>query len=347
MVRIKDIAKKANVSTATVSYVLNGTGNVSEETKSTVMKVVKELNYQPNRIAKSLKLQKTRTIGVIVEDITVFNAPDTIDGINQYADENDWSIILTNMRLQQLYGARSIENENCRELAPKAAWELAYKQVDGIIYIGLHARDMAGIIPDIGKPVVYTYCYTSQENGYFVMNNDEHTAYNATSYLIEKGHRKIAVLSGLINSVPSRGRFDGYYKALAENGLAFNPDYIKIGNWEYESGYEQGKLLLQLQERPTAILAMNDLMAAGTMQACRESGLDIPADISIMGIDDRNLSFYLTPSLTTMKLPLAEMGRVSISTLSGLIESKETEHPPLLECKLIERESVGSPSPSS
>jgi LacI family transcriptional regulator len=343
MVRIKDVAEKAKVSTATVSHVLNNTGKISEETQKKVKKVIKELNYQPNRIAKSLKLKKTNTIGVIVEDITVFNAPEIVDGINKYADEHGWSIIMTNMRLNQLYGNKSVRDEMCIKHAPKAAQELVNKQVDGILYIGVHARDMSGIIPEIKVPIVYTYCYTSEENGYFVNYNDELTAYNATKYLIELGHKKIATISGLINSYPSRKRFDGYYKALSDYNLVFSPDYVKTGNWEYESGYTQGKLLLQSKEPPTAILGMNDLMAAGVLEACRELGLTVPDDISVMGIDDREMSFYLSPSLTTMKIPLTQMGSLSMDTLDKLVKGEEVKRPEMLGCELVIRKSVGPP----
>ncbi|WEG11192.1 LacI family DNA-binding transcriptional regulator [Pullulanibacillus sp. KACC 23026] len=343
MVRIKDVAEKANVSTATVSHVINNTGKISKETQKKVQKVIKELNYQPNRIAKSLKLKKTNTIGVIVEDITVFNAPEIIDGINKYADEHGWSIIMTNMRLNQLYGNKSERDEMCVIHAPKAAQELVNKQVDGILYIGVHARDMSGIMPKIKIPIVYTYCYTSEENGCYVNYNDEQTAYNATKYLIESGHKKIAIISGLINSYPSRKRFDGYYKALSDYNLVFNPEYVKTGDWEYESGYTQGKLLLQSKEPPTAILGMNDLMAAGAMKGCRELGLAIPDDLSVMGIDDREMSFFLNPSLTTMKIPLTQMGRLSMVILDKLVKGEKVEKPDLLGCKLVVRESVGPP----
>lgn len=344
MVRIKDVAEKANVSTATVSHVINNTGKISEETKKKVEKIIKELNYQPNRIAKSLKLKKTNTIGVIVEDITVFNAPEIIDGINEYADQNGWSIIMTNMRLNQLYGNDSSRDEMCMKHAPKAAQELVNKQVDGILYIGVHPRDMSGIMPEIKVPIVYTYCYTSEESGYFVNYNDQLAAYNATKYLIELGHKRVATISGLINSYPSRRRFDGYYKALVNHNLVFNPEYVKTGDWEYESGYIQGKALLQLDEPPTAILGMNDLMATGVMKACRELGFSIPNDISVMGIDDRDMSFYVTPALTTMKLPLGQMGSLSMDTLNQLINKLTVEKPPLLDCQLIVRESTGAPS---
>jgi LacI family transcriptional regulator len=343
MVRLKDIAKKANVSTATVSYVLNGSGNISEETKKRVMEVIKEFGYRPNTIAKSLKMNKTNTIGVIVEDITVFNAPEIIDGINEYAEQKGWSIILTNMRLYKTVGNDFINVENCKKVAPKAFDELFNKQVDGIIYIGVHTRDMKEIINQISKPIVLTYCYSSENNIYSINYNDEQVAYNATKYLIEKGHSKISIISGLIDSEPSRGRFNGYFKAISEHNLIFNPEYVKTGNWEFDSGYEYAKQLLERSDRPTAILAMNDLMAAGVLAAAKNLWLNVPEDLSVMGIDDREFSRYHSPKLTTMSLPLSEMGRKSMEILSDLINQKQVEHPELLKGRVIERDSVASP----
>lgn len=340
MVRIKDIAEKANVSTATVSYVLNGTGNVGEETKKKVLKVIEELNYKPNSIAKSLKLNKTNTIGVIVEDITVFNAPEIIDGINEYADKNGWSIILTNMRLYKRVGPNFNGIQGIEKNISQAVEELLSKRVDGIIYIGIHTRDLSGILPEINKPIIFTYCYSG--NNISVNYNDEAVAYDATKYLIAKGHKKISVISGFIDSDPTRGRFDGYYKALTESKLLFDPQYVKTGDWEFDSGYKYAKELLLSNNPPTAILAMNDLMAAGVLKACRDVMLKVPEEVSVMGIDDREASNYLTPRLTTMKLPLNEMGSLSICILTKLINEEVVEQPKLLNCQLIERESVAS-----
>ena len=342
MVRLKDIAEKVNVSTATVSNVLNGTGNISDETRKRVMEVVKDLDYQPNNIAKSLKMKRTNTIGVIVEDITIFNTPQIIDGINEYAAENGWSIILTNMRLYKTVPSESTSKEYCRKMVPNAVRDLISKQVDGIIYIGMHPRDMTGIFPEVKKPIVCTYSYTTEPDTYSINYNNESTAYKATQYLIGKGHKKIALISGLIDSAPSRGRFNGYYKALEDNNIPFNPDLVKTGDWELMSGYLQAKNLFE-KEYPTAILAMNDLMAAGVYEACKELQLSIPEDVSVMGIDDREMAFYLSPKLTTMKLPLVQMGKFSMETISTIINNSIMEPVNLLECKLIERESVGQP----
>lgn len=331
----------AGVSAATVSYVLNDRGNISEATRRKVLEIVQKVNYKPNNIAKSLKTNKTSTIGVIVEDITVFNAPEIIDGINESAEEQGLSIILTNLRIHKRIGNNFKDIDRYRDTITTVANDLLSKQVDGILYVGVHTRDVTGFI-DINRPVVYLYSYTTLETDYSVNYDDELAAYEATNYLIQLGHRKIAIISGLMDSNNSRSRFNGYYKAFMEQSLIFEPSYIKTGDWEFHSGYLLCKELLSHSARPSAIMAMNDLMAGGAIQACKEAGLEIPRDISVIGFDNREFSAFITPKLTTMSLPLREMGNKSIEIISGLVNNKmPSENKFSFKCKMVVRESVG------
>ncbi|MDQ6420115.1 LacI family DNA-binding transcriptional regulator [Paenibacillus sp. LHD-117] len=340
-VGIKDIAERANVSTATVSYVLNGTRNVKPRTRERVLKVIEELNYTPNDIAKSLKSSRTNTIGVIAEDVTVFNVPEIIDGINHYADRNDMHILLTNLRLHKRVGHQYADVDQYRKYAENAVADLLSKQVEGIIYIGVHPRDVTGLINSRGKPIVYTYCYT--QNDLSIQYNDEQASFDAMNYLIGKGHRRIAIISGRMDSLPSRLRFNGFYKAVTESELPFDPQLIKVGDWGLQSGYELTQQLLALNEPPTAILVMNDIMAVGAMRAATEAGVRIPEELSLVGFDNREFSDYLNPRITTMDLPLQQMGYSSMEALSSLIKGEQPEgnYSPL--CTLIERDSVASP----
>ncbi|NHN34975.1 LacI family DNA-binding transcriptional regulator [Paenibacillus agricola] len=341
MPSIKDIARKANVSTATVSYVLNETGSVSVKTRAKILEIIKEMNYQPNQIAKSLKIKKTKTIGVVVEDVTSFNSSEIIDGINEYAENHGFSLLLTNMRVLKRLGQEYSDTENVKKLAAPAINEILNKQVDGLIYIGFHTRDVTGIIENDKIPIVYIYCYTSKEEDYSVNYDDHLAAYESTNYLIEAGHRNIAVISGLFNSNPSRERFNGYYQAIMDNQLIFDPSLIKTGDWEFESGYRLTSELLAAENHPTAILAMNDNMAAGAINACKDKGLSVPADISIVGIDDREFSSYINPKLTTMRLPLHEMGVEAMKSLMAIINHDRTvQRNKKLKCTLIERKSA-------
>jgi LacI family transcriptional regulator len=324
-----------------VSYVLNGTRNVRPKTRERVIKVIEELNYRPNDIAKSLKSKRTNTIGVIAEDVTVFNVPEIIDGINEYADKHDLHIILTNLRLHRRVGHNYSNVDAYRKYAESAVSDLLSKQVEGIIYIGVHPRDVTGLIHTYGKPIVYTYCYADQNVS--IQYNDEQASFDAMQYLAKHGHKRVAIISGLMDSTPSRLRFNGYYKAVTEFQLPFNPQYIKIGDWGLDSGYQLTKELLTLPEPPTAVLVMNDVMAAGTLRAAAECGFQIPRDLSVVGFDNREFSDYLNPRITTMALPLHEMGHSSMNILTGLINETEVKQEVQPQCKLLERESVAPP----
>ncbi|QGH36092.1 LacI family DNA-binding transcriptional regulator [Gracilibacillus salitolerans] len=340
MANIKDIADLAEVSVATVSNVLNNRGRVGEETRQKILKIIEEIDYKPNRVAKSLKMNKTHTIGVIVEDLSVFNAPEIIDGINEFAEENDYSILLTNLRLYKKYGNQFPDVDTCREMVMPLFHQLLSNQVEGIIYIGIHLRNVNGLLPDSSTPVVYTYCDTSDESDISINYDDYKASFDATSYLINKGYQEVALISGLINSESAHARFNGYCNALMSNGLQFNPNYVKTGDWEYESGYKMAMDLLKGEQRPSAILAMNDLMAGGVIKAASELNIHVPDELAIFGFDNREVSSYYTPKLSTVSLPLHDMGEISIKTLIDVIDGKtiKTKKRKLL-CELIERDS--------
>jgi Transcriptional regulators len=344
MATIKEIAKLANVSTATVSYVLNDSAKISEETRERVLRVIEQANYKPNSIAKSLKVKKTDTIGIITEDITVFNTPEIIDGIDECAEQSNYHIILENVRLYKRIGNNYKDTSKFAGIIQEITSVLLSKQVEGIIYIGAHCRDVSGLIEKLPVPVVYTYCYTSHESDISVNYDDESAAYEITQYLIRKNHKEIGIITGLIDSIQCQERLKGYQRALYEHNILFNPEYLKSGNWERESGYTAGKELLALGDHcPTAFFALNDLMAGGVIDAAEEFGLNIPGDLSLVGFDNRECSYSYTPKLTTMGLPLNKMGIKAAEILIELITNQgRSNHGKTvkLQCELFERQSV-------
>lgn len=343
MATIKEIAKLANVSTATVSYVLNDPAKISEETRERVLRIINQVNYKPNSIAKSLKIKKTDTIGIITEDITVFNTPEIIDGIDEYAEKSNYHIILENVRLYKRIGNNYKDTSKFAGIISEITSVLLSKQVEGIIYVGAHCRDVSGLIDKLAIPVVYAYCYTGKETDISVNYDDEFAAYELTKYLLRMNHRKIGVITGLMGSMQCQDRLKGYQRALYEHNILFNPEYMKIGNWEREAGYVAGKELLLLSNRPTAIFALNDLMAGGVIDAAGELGLNIPKDLSLVGFDNRECSYSYTPKLTTMALPLNEIGKKSAEVLINKITNNAAKNYPKdlkLRCELIERQSV-------
>lgn len=342
MVTIKDIAKLANVSTATVSYILNNTKHVNPETRDRVMKAIAETNYSPNRIAQSLRINKTNTIGVLAEDIRGLPVPDIINGITEYMDSAGYNILLSNLGLLQKLYNRYGEINRYKDKINNAVNLLYDSHVDGIIYIGIYDRDIGDIIDRKEMPVVFSYCYTNNDADVFVTYDDMLAAYDITQYLISMNHKRIAVISGPNDSHPSQKRLDGFYKAMHENNLRYDyQGFIGEGDWEYKSGYEMMLQILNLQQTPTAIFAMNDLMAIGAIDAIQAKGFSVPKDFSVVGIDDREFSSFVKPKLTTASVPFKKIGFSSAQLIIDLLNKKPLEKKRyLFPCTLIKRDTV-------
>jgi LacI family transcriptional regulator len=338
---IKHLAEKAGVSTATVSYVLNKNGNISEETRKRVLKIIEENDFRPNRIAKSLRVNRTNTIGVIAEDITVFHVPWVINGINEYAENNGYHIVLSNLSLVDKIQNRFEELNLYKDKINESIDTILSTKVDGIIYLAMHDRKIEGIFNSIELPVVYTYCYTEEKNDLSVGYENQNIAYLATRYLIEEGHRKIAVISGPVNSTPSYKRMLGFQMALMESGLELRHEFIKIGDWKYEFGYRMCVELMNLHDHPTAIFAMNDVMALGALEAAYKNHIRVPEDLSVIGFDNTESSNYSNPKLTTIALPLKDMGYIAAEDIDKRLKGEPIlNNSVILPCKLIKRDSV-------
>lgn len=337
---LKEIASMAGVSVATVSYVLNNTAQVSDETRKKVEKIIKETGYRSNILAKSLRRNESFLVGVIVEDITVWHTAYIIDGINEIAEARGYNTILSNLRLLNKIESQFEHISNYQKDIDKALDVMIGMQVDGIIYVGMHDRKISHILQNIKKPVVYCYCYTEGE-GSSVRYSNEKTIYQMTQMLIEKGHKEFGVINGLKESEPASLRFDGFKKALKEAGILLKPENITCGNWKYREGREAAKKLLEKSDRPTAIVAMNDDMAVGVCDAAKELGFKIPDDISVTGFDNADIIQYVTPRITTVERPLQEMGHRSMELLfEGIKGTSVGDISITLPCTLIEGESV-------
>ena len=327
MATIKEIAKACNVSIATVSNILNGKPGASEATRSLVLKTVEKMDYTPNYVAKNLKMKNTRSIGVIAEDMTIFSIPDIIDGITEYCQEIDYQILLTNMRLFKKYNDVYYSKEDYYGLVKQEIRKLMAKQVEGIIYVTAHERIMHCIPDNLPIPAVMAYGYTQSGKVPSVVVDDEHGAYEAVQYLIGQGHRRIGVITGKSDSLHMQARLVGYQKALRDNGLLYEPELVYYGDWNRETGYKGAGVLFE--RKVTAIFCMNDIMAGGVYDWADEMKKKIPEEISVVGYDNRELSSYYKPPLTTITLPLHDIGyraaEVMIEMLDGKISSQKEE----------------------
>lgn len=337
---LKEIAAKAGVSVATVSYVLNDSAKVSDETKQRVEQIIKETGYRSNILAKSLRKNRTNIIGIIVEDVTVWHTPYIIDGINELAEEKGYQTILSNLRLLSKIDDNFQDISKYQKDIDWAVDILLGMQVDGIIYVGMHDRPIPHIIKDVHKEVVYCYCYTFGE-GSSVRYSNQRTSYELTKLFLEKGHKKFGVVKGLETSEPAALRFRGIKKALDEAGIQLEEKNIVTGDWKYKTAKEQVVGMLTQKECPDAIIAMNDEMAMGVMKAAEELNIEVPRELSVCGFDNADIVHYTNPKLTTVERPLQEMGYRSMDILLNKIENDAGEDISItLPCEIIQGDTI-------
>jgi len=341
MATIKEIAKVSGVSIATVSNIIHGKPGASDETRKKVLENIEKLNYTPNAIAQNLKQKKNRTIGIITEDLTVFNTPRIVDGINEYCDEYNYQFVLGNLRLYQKYNKKFYTVNKYYRHVEEEFKMMKSKQVEGIIYIGCHCREIECIPHDLDTPIVTSYVFDQDKNFTSVIFNDEQGAYDATEKLIKAGHAKIGVIAGIKGSIHTQERLVGYQRALYDNEILFNPRLILHGDWERNSGSKAAEILMQ--NGVTAIFAMNDVMAGGVYDYLESIEKKVGRDISLVGFDNRESSTAYNPMLSTMELPLFEIDKKSAALLMNLIENGNIEHEiHKINCKFIERKSICS-----
>lgn len=326
MVRISDVAKMANVSTATVSRVLSNSGNVKKETAEKVLEAIKKLNYQPNLLARQLRRLETKTVLVVVPDITNTFFSKILRGIEQVAIENDYEVLLgdTGNSLEREKGYLDI---------------LRQKKADGMIL--LTARLESHLLEEISRefPVVLACEYLEGSDIPTVSIDNISSARKATEYLISLGHKRIGFLSGPMDVILSRDRLKGFKQGMMQHDIAIEPNLIQEGDFSFESGFNLMTKLLALSEPPTAVFASSDEMAIGAIKAIKAKGLKVPDDISIVGFDDIKFASIFEPALTTVSQPMFEIGQKAMELLIKLIQKDKLEKSQyILEDQLVIRE---------
>ncbi len=334
MATIKEIAKLAHVSTATVSNVLNGkAGAASAEKTAEITAIARQLNYTANVFARRLQQGKSDCIGVITEDLTVFNTPYIVDGIDAACKEYGYEMLLENMRFFKHFDIDFSDVEGRRTLCTERISSLLAKQVEGIIYVGNHCREISYVPEDIGVPFVYAYCYGTKGSHPSVLMDDENGGYEITKRLISHGHRTIGVICGPFSSYHTQKRLTGYQGALFDNRIFYNAKCVVYGDWSKEAGYRLAETLCK--QDCTALFAFNDLMAVGAADWCREHNLVPGVDIAIFGFDDREVSRYCTPQISTATLPLYDIGYMCAQLV--IKHEENTKDHILLPCRIQER----------
>ena len=340
MATMRDVAELAGVSTATVSHVINGSKKLSPETTERVLRAISQVNYTPNTVAKSLRLGQTFTIGVLVEDIRGLPVAAIVSGISETLAKAGYKTIFHDLHLLEKLYNQYEQIGIYRERINEGVSLLKSSNVDGIIYVAMHDRHLDYLLDPMDTPLVYAYSHGTENDTYVTYSNKDSAA-DMIRYLLSKGHKRIAVIAGHPHSYPTAQRLLGIQMAMQQAGLPLPAQYIRYGVWEYESGKQETEAILQLDPLPTAIFAMNDLMAAGCMAALQKKGLRIPQDMAVAGFDNREISSYLQPPLTTIALPTPEIGSKAALHIMNMINNPQP-HPwrEIIRCSIIERASV-------
>lgn len=326
---MKNVAQVANVSIATVSRVFTGSDPVTDETRKKVMKAVKELDYNPNVLARQLRTMKTKTIIVIVPDITNTFFSKVLRGIEITARRNGYRVLLGDTGNDV-----TVEYEYLKALYEKHA--------DGLVL--LTARVDRNTIESLMEkyPAVLACEYLEDSNFPTVSINNMSAARKATEHLLKLGHKRVAHITGPMNIVLSRDRLKGYKQAMKTYGLEINSLLIVEGDFYYKTGYDLMLKLMSIDNPPTAVFTANDEMAIGAIKAIESQGLKVPEDIAIVGFDNIEMSVWFSPSLTTISQPMYEIGEKAMNLLLDLIRGKKLrKNQFVLDDELIVRESCG------
>lgn len=313
-VTIYDVAREAGVSMATVSRVVNGNPNVKPSTRKKVLEAIERLGYRPNAVARGLASKKTTTVGVIIPDVSSIFFGEMARGIEDIATMYKYNIILSNSDQNKQKELHLINT-------------MLGKQVDGIVFMG--GKMTEEHIDEFKKsPVPIVLAATMDETKEIPTVNIDYkkAAYDAITYLIEKGHRTIGYVSGpLDDPINGSQKLAGYRQALEEAGIPFDEANVTIGDYTYDSGIEAAETFMEMPQKPTAIFVGTDEMALGVIHGLQDKGINVPADIEVIGFDNTRLARMIRPELTTVVQPMYDIGAVAMRLLTKLMNKEKVE----------------------
>ncbi|MFC0471444.1 LacI family DNA-binding transcriptional regulator [Halalkalibacter kiskunsagensis] len=310
-INIKEVAKKAGVSIATVSRVFNNSGTVKESTRKKIEAVIEETGYYPNVLARELAEKKTHLIGLIVHSMIGEGIPRMINGVNEVLEEHDFNLLIacTNGNLQSELKHFEIFRS---------------KRVEGILFATREFKEEhRELIKKIPIPVVVLLQRTEQEQISFVTFDNYTFAKDATKKLIALGHRKFAFIGGPPTSVNAMERQLGFCDALKENGLSMEVELSRNGDFTIEAGYQQMEEILAIQNEVTAVIAVNDGMAIGALNCLQDHEIGVPNDISVLGLDDTVLAKASRLKLSGVHYSYTNLGKQGANLLLKQMESEE------------------------
>lgn len=332
MATVKDVAREAGVSLGTVSNVLNGKESVKPENREKVFGAMKKLGFHYNMTASALRTKTTKNIGLIIPTISNPYYPELARGVEDEARKAGFTVFLCN-------SDREKEKEQTYINA------LISKGVDGIILV--KSRLNRQELLEVGRQtaLVVQDCDVGEDDDFPEINvNDYVGVVQGMNLLFRYGHRRIAFISGLMESYSSRRRMKAYEDCLESQKIPCRQEYVVQGDYSSSGGYSLMKELLKCRPRPTAVMAANDMMAMGAMKAIQAAGFQIPGDISVIGYDDIEMSKLCSPALTTIHQPKYEVGVAAFKLLRQSLQGEEISPEKkriVLETRMVQRESVG------
>lgn len=330
-VTIREVARAAGVSVATVSRVLNESGPVAGETRDRIRRIAGELRYIPNGAARSLSMRRTGTLGVLLPDLYGEFFSEVIRGLDQAAQRARFHLLLSS----------SHNNRNDIE----AALQAMRGRVDGLVVMSPHI-DVAVLAANLPESLPAVMLNTAQATAeYDTLSVDNFGGARAmVAHLAGHGHRRIAMVRGPEPNHDAAERLRGYRAALADAGIAADAALEVEGDFTEEAGFRAVRRLLALDRRPTALFAANDSTAIGAMSALREAGAAVPREMAVAGFDDIPISRYLTPALSSVRVSISDLGARAMEQLVRAVE-EENRHARIhqtLPTTLVIRDSCGS-----
>lgn len=331
---IRDVARHAGVSHQTVSRVINGSEDVLPETRALVEAAIEEMGYRPSAIARSMARGSTHTLAIISPNLTDYTFASVIEGAEVQARQHGYFVM----------SASASDPKAFRELVDEL---VGHGRVDGLIVINPYADDRFKLMPR-DFPLVFVGARSHDENICSISLDDERVAYEATRHLLSLGHTQIALVTGPMTEDCSQDRTEGYRRALSEAGIPFNESIVFEGDWSASSGQAALLALLEQGTTPTAVFAQNDRMAMGVLRAARDANLQVPGQLSVIGVDDMPLSSYFDPPLTTMRQDMPQIGQEAIRMLMSIIQKKNVDLQGIkFPAQLVIRQSTGKGGGSS
>ncbi|MFU2315327.1 ribose operon transcriptional repressor RbsR [Rahnella sp. PCH160] len=332
MATMKDVARLAGVSTSTVSHVINKNRFVSESIADKVNAAVEQLNYAPSALARSLKLNQTRTLGMLLTASSNPFYSEVVRGVERSCYERGYSLILCNTDGDAERMNRSLET-------------LLQKRVDGLLIMCTEnhrpSKDAISRYPSL--PIVMMDWSPFEGSIDVIQDNALLGGEMATDHLIRHGYSRIACITGPLDKTTAQERLNGYRKAMKKAGLEILPGYEVSSDFEFGGGLVAMEQLLMLPVPPHAVFASNDAMAVGVYQALYQRGIRVPDDVAVVGYDDIQLAQYMMPPLTTIHQPKDSLGELAVDALLHRLQDPESEPQVLvLTPELVVRQSVGS-----